>query len=67
RIPLHPQMLAFARMLPDSQPEYIDRVMAMMERCFDAERHLDQSMSVELSLEGLLDDLSRLWRGAIVV
>lgn len=67
RIPLHPQILAFARMLPDGRPEYTDRVMAMMERCFEAERHLDQSMSIELSLEGLFDDLGRLWRGAIVV
>ncbi|QDU41002.1 DNA polymerase III subunit tau [Maioricimonas rarisocia] len=67
RVSLHPQMLAFARMLPADQPEYTDRLMAMMERCFDAERHLDQSMSIELSLEGLFDDLSRLWRGAIVV
>lgn len=67
RIPLHPQMLALARMLPDDQPQYTDRLMAMMERCFEAERHLDQSMSIELSLEGLFDDLGRLWRGAVVV
>jgi DNA polymerase-3 subunit delta' len=43
----------------------IDRLAAQLERCFDAEGHLHQSMPVALCLEGLFDALSLIRRDAV--
>lgn len=49
-----------------ADPETGDCLAALMDRCVDAEQHLDQMMPVPLCLEGLFDDLGRLLRGAAV-
>ena len=50
-----------------AQPDEIDRLTRMIERCLDAEGHLTQSMPVPLCLEGLFDELSRIQRGSALV
>jgi len=39
-----------------------DRAAACLERCYDAVRHLEQSMPVPLCISGLMDDLSKITR-----
>ncbi len=45
----------------------MDRLIAQMERCVDAELHLQQSMPLPLCLEGMFDELSRIRRGNVAV
>ncbi len=47
--------------------ESLDRLVAQINRCFESERQLGQYVSVPLCLEGLVDELSRIERGAVVV
>lgn len=49
----------------DHEPYEMDRISIMLERCFEAELHLRQTMPVALCLESLLDDLSRISRTPI--
>lgn len=45
----------------------LDMLVAQMERCIDAELHLQQSMPLPLCLEGMFDELSRIRRGLVPV
>lgn len=48
-------------------PNTSDRLAAMLDRCFEAESHLKQTMPVSLCLESLFDDLSRISRTPVAV
>ncbi|MEZ6144392.1 MAG: DNA polymerase III subunit delta' [Planctomycetaceae bacterium] len=52
---------------PLANAEQLDSLAAQMERCFDAEIHLQQSMPLPLCLEGMFDELSRIRRGSVPV
>ncbi len=52
---------------PLADASELDLVIAQMERCVDAELHLQQSMPLPLCLEGLFDELSRIRRGSVPV
>lgn len=51
----------------DDRRRLIDLHAAQLERCLDAEIHLQYSMPIPLCLEGLFDELSRLHRSAASV
>lgn len=48
-----------------SDPVESDRLAVMLDRCFEAEQHLNQTMPVPLCLEALFDDLARISRTPI--
>jgi DNA polymerase-3 subunit delta' len=50
-----------------ADPLTTERLMSMLDRCFEAESHLRQTMPVLLCLESLFDDLARLSRVAVPV
>ena len=50
---------------PLADASEIDVIVAQMERCVEAELHLQQSMPLPLCLEGLFDELSRIRRGHV--
>ncbi len=51
----------------DTDPFLIDSLAAQLERCLDAEIHLQRSMPVPLCLEGMFDGLARIRRGVVPV
>jgi DNA polymerase-3 subunit delta' len=51
----------------DADAEQLDRLAAQLERCLDAEGHLQQSMPVPICLEGLFDALASIRRGPVPV
>lgn len=56
------------RQLHESEDHYrMDQLAAMLDRYFDAESHLKQTMPVALCLEALFDELARLSRTQVVV
>ena len=61
---IDPNVAAFTAQLEIVAPETGDRLALLMDRCVDAEQHLEQMMPVPLCLAGLCDDLGRLLRGA---
>jgi DNA polymerase III subunit delta' len=61
-----PHVVEFSLQLDSSTPETGDLLARLMDRCVDAEQHLEQMMPVPLCLDGLFDDLGRLLRGGVL-
>lgn len=57
-----PQVSRFAGRFPRGEPEPLERVGNLLERCHTAETQLDSKVAVPLCLEALCDDLGRLSR-----
>ncbi|QDT33336.1 DNA polymerase III subunit delta' [Thalassoglobus polymorphus] len=50
-----------------ADPTASDKLALMMDRCFEAEQHLKQTMSIPLCLDSLFDDLARISRTPVPV
>lgn len=56
----------YTSQLESASDETADRLVRQMERCLEAQEHIDGAMPIPLCLEGLCVDLARLGRGAVL-